>query len=206
MDGFLDGPWAYVVLLLGALAENSIGLGLFLPIETLVVAAASLCAVGKLSVPVVLLCVVGGALVGDSIGYFVGRRFGPSITRRLDGHLGITDERVAQARHVFARWGMWAVAIGRMIPVVRFLVVLLAGDMGLAYRRFLLADAIGIVVWLGVHFSIGYALGSSVEALGGGHDLLLIVAAFSVLGVVGALVLRWGWHRRALSRAATPPG
>jgi membrane protein DedA with SNARE-associated domain len=85
-----------------------------------------------------------------------------------------------------------------MIPVVRFLVVLLAGDMGLAYRRFLLADFIGIVVWLGVHFSLGYALGSSVDALGGTHDLLLIVAGVSILGVVGALVLHWLWRRHTV--------
>jgi membrane protein DedA with SNARE-associated domain len=201
VDGFLDGPWAYVVLVLAALTENSVGVGLFLPVETLILAAASLCAVGKLSAPGVILVILGGALVGDSIGYLVGRRFGPAITRRLDGHLGVTDERIAQTRRVFTRWGMWAVAIGRMIPVVRFLVVLLAGDMGLPYRRFLVADVIGTVVWLGVHFSLGYALGSSVDALGGTHDLLLIVAGVSIAGVVGALALHWLWRRRA-TRAA----
>ncbi len=201
MDRFLDGPWAYVVLLVAALAENSVGVGLLLPVETLILAAASLCAVGKLSAAGVIAVILAGALVGDSIGYLIGRRFGPAITRRLDGHLGVTDERVAQTRRVFARWGMWAVAIGRMIPVVRFLVVLLAGDMGLPYRRFLVADAIGIVVWLGVHFSLGYALGSSVDALGGTHDLLLIVACVSIGGTVGALALHWLWRRRRTASA-----
>lgn len=202
MDGFLDGPWAYVVLVLAALAENSIGVGLFLPVETLVLAASSLCAVGKLSTPGVIAVVLAGALVGDSIGYLVGRRFGPAITRRLDGHLGVTDDRLAQTRRVFARWGMWAVAVGRMIPVVRFLVVLLAGDMGLPYRRFIVADFIGIVVWLGVHFSLGYALGTGVDALGGTHDLLVIVAGVSILGVVGVLVAHWLWRRHAASARA----
>jgi membrane protein DedA with SNARE-associated domain len=81
--------------------------------------------------------------------------------------------------------------------------VLLAGDMGLPYRRFIVADVIGIAVWLGVHFSLGYALGSSVDALGGTHDLLLLVFGVSILGTVGVLVLHWLWRRHATRAAAS---
>ena len=80
--------------------------------------------------------------------------------------------------------------------------VTLVRGLGLfAATALVIADVIGTVVWLGVHFSLGYALGSSVDALGGTHDLLLIVAGVSIACVVGALALHWLWRRRA-TRAA----
>jgi undecaprenyl-diphosphatase len=201
MDAFLDGPWAYLILLVTAFAENSVGVGLFLPVETLLLAAASFCALGELSAPLVIGSVLVGAVAGDSVGYLIGRRFGPAITRRLDGHLGITDARVDEAHRAFLRWGMWAVAIGRMIPGIRFLVILLAGDSGLPYRKFLIADVAGIVVWVSAHFALGYALGTGVEAVGGTRDLLLVVAATSIGGMIVLLVGRWWMHHR---RRAAP--
>jgi membrane protein DedA with SNARE-associated domain len=79
-----------------------------------------------------------------------------------------------------------------MIPGIRFLVILLAGDSGLPYRKFLIADVVGIVVGVSAH----YALGSGVEAVGGTRDLLLVVAATTTFGVVVLLVGRWWMHHR----------
>jgi len=190
VEGLLDGPWVYLALLLFAIGENSIGIGLVLPIDTLIIAAASLSAIGELSAPEVILVVFAGAVIGDSIGYLIGRRFGPTITRKLDGHLGIDDQRVEQAHRFFARWGMWAVAIGRVIPVVRFLTVLLAGDLKLPYRKFIVADCIGVSAWLAMHFTFGYVVGTSVDALGGSRDLIIIGA----LGLAGAIAMLLGYH------------
>ncbi len=201
MDSFLHGPWAYLVLFAGAFAENSVGVGLMLPVETLIVAAASLCATGHLSVPFVIGVVVVGAIAGDSLGYLIGRRFGPTITRKLVGHVGITDERVAQAHRAFTRWGMWAVAVARMVPGIRFLVILLAGDLRLPYRRFLVADVIGIVVWVSLHFTFGYVLGSSMRSLGGPDELVAVFAICAGGTIACGLMLRWWSHHRA-SRAA----
>lgn len=202
MSGPLHGPWVYLVLFAAAVGEDSTGLGLVLPVDTLLLGAASLTAIGELSIPLVVLVVYVGAVIGDSIGWLIGRRFGPAVTRRLDGHLGIDDRRIAQARRIFARWGMWAVAIGRLIPVVRFLMVLLAGDLGLPYRRFLVADVIGVGAWLTLHFSIGYAVGTGVDRFGGTRDLIVIVVLAAVAALAAFLVLRW-WRRRRAHLAAT---
>jgi membrane protein DedA with SNARE-associated domain len=201
MDAFLDGPWAYLVLLVAAFAENSVGVGLLLPVETLIVAAASLCATGHLSAPLVIVTIVVGAVAGDSVGYLIGRRFGPTLTAKLTGHVGITEERIAQAHRAFARWGMWAVAVARLVPVVRFLVVLLAGDLRLPYRRFVVADLAGIVVWVAIHFTFGYVLGSSMSSLGGPDELVAVFAiCFGGTLAVG-LAVRW-WSRHRARRAA----
>jgi membrane-associated protein len=201
MEGLLHGHWVYLALFGLAVAENSIGLGLVLPIDTLVIGAASLSAIGELSAPEIVLVVFVGAVIGDSIGYLVGRHFGPTITRKLDGHLGINDARIEQARGFFVRWGMWAVAIGRVLPVVRFLIVLVAGDLGLQYRRFLIADCIGVAAWLTMHFTIGYVLGTSVDALGGTKDLLIGAAIVLTVAIAAFLVFRWWRHRH---RPVTP--
>ncbi len=202
MEGLLHGPWVYLALFGFAILENSVGLGLVLPIDTLVIGAASLSAIGELSAPAVIAVVFVGAVIGDSIGFLIGRRFGPAITAKLDGHLGIDDARVAQARAFFERWGMWAVAIGRVLPVVRFLVVILAGDLGLPYRRFIVADCIGVAAWLTMHFTFGFVVGTSVDALGGPKDLL-IGGAIGITVVLGAfLTYRWWRHRHARAAAA----
>jgi membrane-associated protein len=202
MEGLLHGPWVYLALFCFAVGENSIGIGHVLPIDTLVIGAASLSAIGELSAPEVVLVVFAGAVIGDSIGFVIGKRFGPTITRKLDGHLGINDHRIEQARGFFDRWGMWAVAIGRVLPVVRFLIVLLAGDLGLPYRRFIVADCIGVGAWLAMHFTLGYVVGTSIDELGGTRDLIII----GVLGVAGLvalfLVYRWWRHRHPPVAAA----
>jgi membrane protein DedA with SNARE-associated domain len=96
---------------------------------------------------------------------------------------------------------MWAVAIGRVLPVVRFLIVLVAGDLGLQYRRFLIADCIGVAAWLTMHFTIGYVLGTSVDALGGTKDLLIGAAIVLTVAIAAFLVFRWWRHRH---RPVTP--
>ncbi len=195
MESLLHGPWVYAALFGFAVLENSIGLGLVLPIDTLVIGAASLSAIGELSAPEIIAVVFAGAVIGDSIGFFIGKRFGPRLTRKLDGHLGVNEQRIEQAKGFFGRWGMWAVAIGRVLPVVRFLIVLLAGDLGLPYRRFLIADCIGVAAWLAMHFTLGYVLGTSIDALGGTRDLI-VIGVLAVVGLVGAfLVFRWWRHR-----------
>jgi len=202
MEGLLHGPWVYLALFGFAVAENSVGLGLVLPIDTLVIGAASLSALGELSAPEIVLVVFVGAVIGDSIGYLLGRRFGPTITGKLDGHLGIDEHRIDQARGFFARWGMWAVAIGRVLPVVRFLVVLLAGDLGLPYRRFLIADCIGVAAWLAMHFTLGYVIGTSVDQIGGTKDLVIGAAIAVTAAVAALLTLRWWRHRHTVRRAS----
>jgi membrane protein DedA with SNARE-associated domain len=204
VESILDGPWAYLGLFVVALLENSVGLGLFFPVETALVGAAALCATGALSSPWVLAAIIVGAIIGDSIGYLVGRRFGPTITSRLDGHLGITNARIEQANHAFRRWGMWAVAIGRLIPAIRFLVVLLAGDLGMPYRRFLVADVLGILTWTSVHFALGYGVGSGASALGGTDELVAIAVLGLALMVAGALMVRW-WTRHQAATARVAP-
>ncbi len=90
-----------------------------------------------------------GAIIGDSIGYTVGRRYGSRLlewmTRRFPRHF--TPAHIRYAEHVFARWGTWTVFFGRFIALLRILAGPLAGTLKIEYRRFLIANATGAVVW-----------------------------------------------------------
>lgn len=146
-----------------------------------------------------------GAIVGDSIGYTVGRRGGRPLLerlgRRFPKHLG--PEHLARGERLFARWGVWAVFFGRFVALLRILAGPMAGALHVPYRRFLVANATGGLVWaFGTTFLL-YHVGRAAEAW-------LKGVSWWALGIsVGCGVLTTWWLRRragrALSGADTQP-
>ena len=106
-----------------------------------------------------------GAIIGDSIGYAVGRRGGRTVLekfgRRFPKHFG--PAHLARAERTFERWGVWAVFFGRFIALLRILAGPLAGALRVPYRKFLVANAAGGIVWAyGTTFAI-YYIGQAAE-------------------------------------------
>ncbi len=132
-----------------------------------------------------------GAIVGDSIGYEIGRRFGPALQRsRLGRRVG--DERWQRAEDYVAAKGGRAILAGRFIGVLRALVPAVAGVTRMPYRRFLVWNALGAVVWAPGIVVAGYLAGSSyhrVEHYVGSAGLVLLAIAVTVALVV--FVARW---------------
>jgi membrane protein DedA with SNARE-associated domain len=124
-------------------------MGLPLPGEITLVSASLLAAGGVTNVWSVAASAAVGAIIGDSIGYTIGRRGGRTLLarlgRRFPRHLG--PEHVARAERVFARWGVWAVFFGRFVALLRILAGPLAGALRVPYRKFLLANATGGILW-----------------------------------------------------------
>jgi undecaprenyl-diphosphatase len=152
-----------------------------------------------LELPETLTVSVAGALTGDNVGYWLGRRLGrPWLTRHrwLAGKQGGVLERVDA---LFARHGGKAVLIGRFIGFLRAMAPFAAGSAHMPYARFAVFNAIGATAW-GIFFVLlGYFLGSSwplVERWFGRVGL--------VLGVVVLVVTVW-WLRRARATRTGPP-
>ena len=122
---------------------------------------ASLLAVSWMTNPwLVGFAAATGAIVGDSIGYAVGRRGGRAMLerfgRRFPRHFG--PPHLDRAERVFQKYGVWAVFFGRFVALLRILAGPLAGALHVPYRRFLLANAAGGVIWAyGTTFAIYYA-------------------------------------------------
>jgi membrane protein DedA with SNARE-associated domain len=124
-------------------------MGVPLPGELTLVTASLLAAKGITSPWLVGLAASVGAIVGDSIGYAIGRRGGRALLerlgRRFPKHFG--PAHLAKAERSFDRWGVWAVFFGRFVALLRILAGPLAGALRVPYRKFLVANAAGGIIW-----------------------------------------------------------
>ncbi len=141
-------------------------LGIPLPGEIALVSAAVLASQNVGISPVwVGVAAIAGAIVGDSIGYTIGRKFGMTLFEKLGArfpkHFG--TGHVALAKQLFGRWGVWTVFFGRFIALLRILAGPLAGALRMRYPHFLAANASGAICWAGGTTAVVYFLGLAAE-------------------------------------------
>ncbi|MEQ3553295.1 DedA family protein [Pseudonocardia nematodicida] len=190
----LDSVPLWVVVLVAGLitlGETTIGVGLVLPGETVLLAAAM--AVPNLPAAVLVTAVVAvAAACGDTIGYAVGRRFGSRMREsRIIGRMG--RNKWDDAARTLRRHGPWAVLGARFLPVVRTMTPAAAGASGLPLRRFLPAVVVGATLWASVHVAAGFLLREAAEKFEHAFGLL----GWVVLGVVVvAGVIAWKVRQR----------
>ncbi len=188
----LFDTWGYLILGLGAALENSLGLGLLVPGETLVLLGGFYSAVGRLSPVLVALVATGAAVVGDSVGHQLGSRRGARFLERHGGKLFLSPRRIARAKRYYELHGRKTLVLGRFVPILRMLIPFLAGVSKMPYRRFVAYDAVGSLIWASFHTTIGYLVGSGYSRLRGS----LGTAGLIALGLLLVSVLATGWWAR----------
>ena len=188
----LPARLGYPVLGLLILGESA---GLPLPGETALITSGGLAAGGQLALPLVIGVAAVAAIVGDTAGYWLGRRGGRPFLMR-DG-LGATHRRhaVRRADAFFARYGVATVFVGRWIPGVRVVAALMAGATRMPWRRFAVANALGAFAWAGTVASLAMLLGPI-------GSLLLAAGG---LGLTAATLAFGWWRRRRRPLAAQAP-
>jgi undecaprenyl-diphosphatase len=203
MDALLQlaTPWAYVVVFLLAAAEGGALLGLVLPGETAMILAGVLAHGGRVSLLGVLLCACAGAVIGDSAGYAVGRRYGERIkATRLGRKVG--ERNWGRAEGYLRTRGGKAVLAARFLSVLRTLVPPLAGHARMRYSTFLAYNAPGAIAWSVLFVLLGYGAGASYRVVerwaGRASAVLLVIAAGAVASV---LLVRWARARLGALRA-----
>jgi membrane protein DedA with SNARE-associated domain len=174
------GSWGYVVIFLGAALECSVFLGVFVPGDGLVLLAGFFAHRGVLELSIVIPVVVVGALIGDSVGYVLGRRLGDPWLRKHGGKFGLNKKRLDQTEKFFRKHAGMAVLLGRSISLAAAPVPFLSGASRMRYPVFLAYDAAGVLIW-GVGFTLlGYGVGASwqvVEKWIGRGSLILVGVA-----------------------------
>jgi membrane protein DedA with SNARE-associated domain len=180
----LDGPVIYIVVAALVFGEAALFFGFVFPGETAIVVAGVLASQHRVSLPILLVVIVLSAVIGDSVGYEIGRRFGDRLLdmKALRKH----REKVAKAQDLLRRRGALAVFIGRFTALLRAMMPALAGSARMSYGRFLTFNALGGITW-GVGFTIGgYLAGTAFEhvAQWAGRVLAIVVAAVAVVAVV----------------------
>ncbi|MFC4858399.1 DedA family protein [Actinophytocola glycyrrhizae] len=159
-------------------AECTIGLGFIAPGEGgLLIAATTVDSVSRFLVLWMVVTVAAG--IGDSIGYAIGRRFGPALREtKLVQKYGA--DGWDKATDILRRRGAWAVFFARFLPVVRTLTPAAAGTSGLPYRKFLPAVVAGAICWSALHIAIGAALGEAAKRIEG----ILSTGGMVIVGVL----------------------
>ncbi len=181
----LPGPLVYVLVVLLVFGEAALFVGFVLPGETTVLVAGVVASQGNINIEILCILVVVSAIVGDSVGYAVGHHFGDRLLnlRVLQRHRAELDAAIAGMQ----RRGPVYVFLGRFTAFLRAVMPGLAGMSKMHYRRFLIANALGGLVW-GVAFSLlGYFGGSQltkIEKYSGWASIALVVLL--VATVIGA--------------------
>ena len=165
-------------------------MGVPLPGETVLITAAIYAgATHRLSIVLVVLAAAFGAVLGDNLGFWFGRRLGFPLLRHHGRLIGLDERRLKLGRYLFARHGGKVVFFGRFTALLRALAALLVGANGMAWRRFLLFNMAGGLLWAALYGGGGYLLGAAVQHIAGPVGVELAVLAVAAL-VAGAIVLR----------------
>ena len=178
----------FVVLLL-------CGVGLPLPEEVTLIGAGLLVYQEKVAfVPIVLVC-SAAILLGDSIPYWLGRHWGPSALRIRAVRKVLHPERFARLERRFEDHGNWATFVCRFLPGIRIPGYFVAGTMGMSYPRFLLLDALGVLISVPISIHLGRLFGGSIDELHKVNGDLHLVFAFLALTLVLVMLVRARWRR-----------
>jgi membrane protein DedA with SNARE-associated domain len=180
-----------LVYLIVALVIGVESMGIPVPGEITLVTAALMAISGFTNPWAVAIAASVGAIGGDSLGYLFGRRGGRGLLerfgRRFPKHLG--PAHLARAERMFQRWGVWAVFFGRFVALLRILAGPLAGALRVPYRKFLVANATGGIIWsFGTTFVI-YFVGRVAEKWLKDFSYIALIIAV-VGGIVTTLYLR----------------
>jgi membrane-associated protein len=155
-----SGGWALLVICGIVFCETGLLIGFFLPGDTLLFFTGVLTFTGHITQPlwVTIPAIIVAAIIGDQVGFLIGRRTGPTIFERREAGL-ISKASVVRTQHFFDRFGPAAVTIARFVPVVRTIAPVAAGVGHMRRRVFTLFNVIGAVVWTTAVVLLGYWLG-----------------------------------------------
>ena len=186
----LFARYGYAVVFGGVFLEN---MGLPVPGETALLAGAALAHSGRLSLARVVVTAIVAAILGDNLGFFIGRRGGRWLLVRYGGAVGLTTARLADFDGFFERYGAKTVFAARFITGLRVVGAVLAGASGLQWPTFLLYNATGAVVWCSAVAAAGYAAANSWDTLE------RWIGRTGVVALVLALILAFIAYRRSRS-------
>ena len=198
----LLATYGYLVVFLFVGLES---VGLPLPGETALIAAGVYAGTTHhLVVGVVALVAAVAAVLGDNVGYLLGRHGGSRLVARFGRRVGLTPARLKVGRYLFARHGGKVVFVGRFVTVLRTFTAFFAGLNGMGRSRFVLANAVGGVLWAVVCAFGAYALGNAATGVG---TFLLVggIAVTASAAVTVAVALKHSMRRlEARAEAAFP--
>lgn len=188
----------YTVLAIIVFAETGLLIGFFLPGDSLLVTAGLFAGKGDLDFWVLFLLLTFMAVVGDAVGYWIGKKTGPKIFNREKSILFAKDHLIA-ARQFFDKHGNKTIILARFMPIVRTFAPVVAGVGEMPYSRFFFYNLFGGILWVGSMLSLGYFLGRTIPDI---DDKIHYVIAVIILLSILPGVIEYLRHRQRKTQSA----
>lgn len=172
--------FGYAALFAIIFAETGLLVGLFLPGDTLLFTAGILSAKNVVSLPVVIVICFAAAVIGDSFGYYLGKRFGQRIFLKNDPHFMdsyLNKENLEKTRGFFKKYGVKTIFFARYVPIVRTIAPTLAGTADMDYKKFLAYNVLGALAWVITVTLAGFFFGTLIP------DALEIISVV-IIGII----------------------
>jgi membrane protein DedA with SNARE-associated domain len=189
------GDYGYWAVAIGILLED---FGLPTPGETLLITGAILASAGALNIYLLLFVSWLGAVIGDNIGYLIGRTGGHRLMIRYGARFGVTDARLKQVEAFFDRYGAWVIVFARFVLVLRQFNGIVAGTLEMHWLRFLILNAVGAALWVVFWGMLSFWLGKGILVYV--HELHVLAPLFAVIAALlvaaGGAYLWWRHRRR----------
>ncbi len=187
----------YIVCLI-VFAETGLFFGFFLPGDYLLFLAGLFCALNKIDVDIVTLYfgILGAGILGNFTGYWFGHRTGPMLFKRKDSFL-FKRKYVIMAEEFFQKYGGTALIIGRFVPIIRTFAPIFAGVVQLNFKKFVIYNILGALLWVSLLTLTGYYLGIEFPSIINYVEYIIIgLIAIAFLPIAIALLKKWLKNRK----------
>lgn len=194
------GVWTYGVLFLIIFAETGLVVTPFLPGDSLLFTAGTFCANHEtgLNVHVMAGLLFVASVLGDTVNYWIGSKFGPAVCKREDSRF-LRKKHLDKAHAFFEKYGGRAIILARFVPIVRTFVPFVAGAGSMNYGRFIAYNFTGGFIWIYALTYAGYFFGQHPFVKKNFETVILAIIVLSVIPIVIEMYKGWREERKAKS-------
>ena len=190
------GAWIYGILFLIIFCETGLVVMPLLPGDSLLFAAGSIAAIGKMNIHLMVVLLIIAAILGDAVNFMVGKYFGEKLFSNPNSKI-FKQSHLQKTQQFYAKHGGKTIIMARFIPIVRTFAPFVAGMGRMSYHHFLAYNVIGGVLWVTIFSYLGYFFGNMDIVK---DNLSLVLVAIIVLSILPAIIeiIR---HKRAANKA-----
>jgi membrane-associated protein len=175
------GVWTHLILFAIVFAETGLVVTPFLPGDSLLFAAGALAAIGSLDLWLLVVLLIGAAILGDTVNYWVGAWIGP---RAFSGNVRFLRKDYLDRTHAFyEKHGGKTIILARFVPIIRTFAPFVAGVGAMSYPKFITYNIVGAVLWVGLFVPLGYLFGNMPTVKENFSLVILAIIAISVMPI-----------------------
>ncbi|HEU4526148.1 MAG TPA: DedA family protein [Gemmatimonadales bacterium] len=175
------GVWTHLILFAIVFAETGLVVTPFLPGDSLLFAAGALAALGSLDLWLLVVLLIGAAILGDTVNYWVGAWIGP---RAFSGNVRFLRKDYLERTHAFyEKHGGKTIILARFVPIIRTFAPFVAGVGAMSYPKFITYNIVGAVLWVGLFVPLGYFFGNMPTVKENFSLVILAIIALSVMPI-----------------------